>query len=94
MTTECRVPAKCSTDGHGTTYTIPPAEIVKTPGAKYRSGFPAVEVWWSRSSRDKSEETLIIRQEYPDRPTADVLELTFGQAYDLIDALNRAVENS
>lgn len=81
-------------DAWGTTFTIPAAEIVKTPGAKYRSGFPAVEVWWSRSDKDKSEETLIIRQEYPDRSTADVLELTFGQAYDLIDALNKAVENT
>ena len=87
------MPAKCSSDGDGTLFTIPAAEIVKTPGAKYRSGFPAVEVWWSRSNRNKSEETLIIRQEYPDRKTAEVLELTFGQAYDLIDALNRAVEN-
>jgi hypothetical protein len=88
------VACKSTTEAEGTSYIIPAAEIVKTPGAKYRSGFPAVEVWWSRSSRDKSEETLIIRQEYPDRKNADVLELTFGQAYDLIDALTKAVENS
>lgn len=56
-----------------------------------RPGCPAVDVWWSRDGK-KSDETLIIRQEYPDRATADVLELTFGQVYDLIDALNRAVE--
>lgn len=49
-----------------------------------------MEVWWSRN--DKADETLIIRQQYDDRFDADVLELTFGQAYDLIDALNKAVE--
>ncbi|MCP1937367.1 hypothetical protein J2R95_003162 [Bradyrhizobium japonicum] len=51
-----------------------------------------MEVWWSRNGA-KADETLIIRQEYPDRSTADVLELTFGQAYDLIDGLNKAVES-
>jgi hypothetical protein len=48
-------------------------------------------VWWSRNGAN-ADETLIIRQEYSDRSTADVLELTFGQAYDLIDALNKAVD--
>ena len=59
-----------------------------------RPGCPAVDVWWSRKFERKSEETLVIRQEYADRSTADVLELTFGQVYDLIDALNKAVENT
>lgn len=81
-------------DAHGTTFHVPAAEIVKTPGAKTRSGYPAVDVWWSRSFAAKAEETLIIRQQYEDRSTADVLELTFGQVYDLIEALNRAVENT
>jgi hypothetical protein len=52
-----------------------------------------VEVWWSRD-KAKADETVIIRQEYPDRGTADVLELTLGQLYDLIDACNKAVENT
>jgi hypothetical protein len=51
-----------------------------------------VDVWWSRNGA-KADETLIIRQEYADRSTADVLELTFGQVDDLIDGLNRAVES-
>jgi len=68
---------------------------VKTPGAKRLPGCPAIDVWWSRSfERGRAEETLVIRQEYEDRSTADVLELTFGQVYDLIDALNKAVENT
>jgi hypothetical protein len=41
----------------------------------------------------KADETLIIRQEYEDREHAEVMELTFGQVYDLIDGLNRAVES-
>jgi hypothetical protein len=82
------------TDGHGTTYTIPAAETVKTPSAQRLVGCPALDVWWSRSFQGKhAEETLVIRQEYEDRSTADVLELTFGQVYDLIDALNKAVES-
>lgn len=81
-------------DQHGTSYLVPAAETVKTPGARQLAGCPAVDVWWSRSFERKSEETLVIRQEYEDRSTADVLELTFGQVYDLIDALNKAVENT
>lgn len=65
---------------------------MKTPGGQVRPGCPAVEVWWSRDGK-KADETLIIRQEYEDRAHAEVMELTFGQAYDLIDALNRAVES-
>lgn len=81
-------------DPHGTTFNVPAANIVVTPGAKTRASFPGVQVWWSRSFKDKSEETLVIRQEYPERDTADVLELTLGQTYDLIDALCKAVENT
>lgn len=66
---------------------------MKTPGGQVRPGCPAVDVWWSRDGV-KANETIIIRQEYPDRGTADVLELTFGQLYDLIDALNKAVEST
>jgi hypothetical protein len=73
---------------------------VKTPGARFLPGCPAIDVWWSRSFKAgkgptvmHAEETLVIRQEYADRTTADVLELTFGQVYDIIDALNKAVES-
>lgn len=58
-----------------------------------RPGCPAVDVWWTRNGNN-ADETVIIRQEYPDRSTADVLELTQGQVYDLIDALNRAMETT
>lgn len=86
------MPASSSTDNWGTTYTIAAEEAVKTPGAQWRPGCPTVDVWWSRNGR-AADETLVIRQEYPDRSTADVIELTFGQVYDLIDGLNRAVES-
>lgn len=87
------MPCHKYTDKHGTTYTIPEAPTVATPGTKWRPGCPSLEVWWSRDG-NKADETVIIRQEYPDRATADVIELTQGQAYDLIDALNRAMESS
>jgi hypothetical protein len=85
------VPARAETDSYGTSYYIQEAPTVKTPGAQFRPGCPAVEVWWSRNGL-KADETLIIKQEYPERSTADVLELTQGQVYDLIDALNKAIE--
>lgn len=87
------MPCQKHADGFGTTYTIPNEDAVKTPGGKFRPGCPTVEVWWSRNGA-KADETVIIRQEYADRNTADVLELTQGQVYDLIDALNQAVENT
>jgi hypothetical protein len=87
------MPCSSSTDAYGTTYHIPAAENVKDPRGRMLAGFPAVEVWWSRD-KGKASETIIIRQEYAERSTADVLELTFGQVYDLIDALNKAVENT
>lgn len=88
------MPCSSSKDQHGTSYTIAAADTVKTPGAKFLPGCPQVDVWWSRSFERKSEETLVIRQEYADRATADVLELTLAQVYGLIDALNKAVEAS
>lgn len=87
------MPITQSSDAYGTSYTIPEDAAVKTPGAQWRPGCPAVTVWWSRDGK-KADETLIIRQEYSDRSTADVLELTFGQVYGLIEALNKAVENT
>jgi hypothetical protein len=86
------VPCSSSKDSYGTTYSIAAEEIKKTPKGLIRPACPAVEVWRSRNGK-KADETLIIRQEYADRDTADVLEITFGQVYDLIDALNKAVES-
>jgi hypothetical protein len=82
------VPAKIEKDAYGTTYTVPAA-----PGHKSLMGRAEVHVWWARLFKDKKDETLLIRQENAtDR--ADVIELTFGQLYDLIDALNKAAENT
>lgn len=81
------------TDAHGTSYNIPSAATIQTPGAKTLPGSPALDVWWARRFKTRAEETLIIKQEnQSDR--ADVVELTLGQVYDLIDALNKAVENT
>jgi hypothetical protein len=56
-------------------------------------GLPGVEVWWSKNFSRHQAETLVIKQEWPNRSTADVVEITLGQLYDLIDASNRAVES-
>jgi hypothetical protein len=85
------VPCSSSKDAHGHSYHIAASQIAKTPKGIIRPACPSIDVWWSRNGK-KADETLVIRQEYADRSTADVLELTFGQVYDLIDALNRAVE--
>lgn len=87
------MPASSSTDAHGTSYTIEAQAAVVLRGRPQRL-CPLLEVWWSRSFERAAEETLIIKQEYADRDTADVLELSLGQVYDLIDALNKAVENA
>jgi hypothetical protein len=87
------VPCLINRDAHGTSYNIPPSQTVKTPGGKQLPGTPELDVWWARRFKSRSEETLIIKQEnMTDR--ADVVELTLGQVYDLIAALNKAVENT
>lgn len=89
------MPCSSSKDAYGTTFVIAEAGASKPIKGGFLRGCPSIDVWWSRDSNKKStnEETLIIRQEYADRDTADVLELTFAQVYDLIDALNKAVED-
>jgi hypothetical protein len=88
------VPCKVLTDTSGTSYHIVEAQAKYTPRGHMLRGCPALDVWWNRDSKATAEETMVIRQEYADRSTADVLELTLGQAYDLIDALNKAIENA
>jgi hypothetical protein len=48
-------------------------------------------VWWSREKALK-DEWVFVRQ--ADVAAADVLILTLGQVYDLIDVLNQAVETT
>jgi hypothetical protein len=87
------LPCSAHKDQYGTSYLIPAAPASKTADGRTLRGCPAVDVWWSRrDSKATAEETMVIRQEYEDRSTADVLELTQGQVYDLIDALNKAME--
>lgn len=84
---------KFDRDKNGTSYTIPASETVKSPGGTVLPGSPELNVWWARRFKSRAEETLIIKQEnQSDR--ADVIELTLGQVYDMILALNKAVENT
>ena len=86
------MPCSVHRDAHGTSYTIPASTTVKTQGRPTLPGTPELVAWWAGRFKTRAEETLIIKQEnQSDR--ADVVELTLGQVYDLIDALNKAVEN-
>ena len=87
------MPLKIDRDRNGTSYTIPAAETIKTPGGTTLPGSPELNVWWARRFKTRAEETLIIKQEnQSDR--SDVIELTLGQVYDMIMALDKAVENT
>jgi hypothetical protein len=77
-------------DEHGTTYIVPCAKVLKTPGGQVLPGIPEAQVWWARRFKDRADETLLIRQENNPQG-ADVIELTLGQVYDLIHALGHAV---
>jgi hypothetical protein len=82
---------KIDQDKNGTNYTIPATKTVKTPGGTTLPGKPELNVWWARQFKTRADETLIIKQEnQSDR--ADVIELTLAQVYDMIWALNKAVE--
>jgi hypothetical protein len=84
---------KVERDRNGTSYTISPSVTVKTPGGTTLPETPELNVWWARRFKARAEETLIIKQEnQTDR--ADVIELTLGQVYEMILALNKAVENT
>lgn len=87
------MPLKVDKDPNGTSYTIPASQTVKTPGGKQLPGTPELHAWWARRFVSRADETLIIKQENMD-DRADVIELTLGQVYDLIAALNSAVENT
>lgn len=91
-----------SKDGDGMHYIVPEEEGLR------RNESPRVDVWWNRDPPKKvitvdkvgdkhhrittRQEKLVIRQQN-EEARADVIYLTPGQAYDLIDALCRAVEN-
>lgn len=60
---------------------------------------PSIDAWWNRGPRHKLngrtvlEEHICIRQDSGETNDADVIVITHGQAYDLIDALTRAIEH-
>lgn len=75
-------------DRKGTLWRVPPFSPKDT--VKFEP-IPHIDVWWDRDMKHKDNEMLVIRQETTaDR--ADVVILTLGQLYDLIDAVNKAVE--
>jgi hypothetical protein len=87
------VAIKAERDQHGTHWLIPADPIAKTPGGRTLGGYSGLAVWWDRDPRNKADETLIIRQDNGEGH-ADLILTTLGQAYDLIAALNQAVENA
>jgi hypothetical protein len=87
------VSCKAHRDANGTSYTIEAASTTKSPGGTTLPGMPELNVWWARRFKSSAAETLIIKQEN-NSDRSDVIELTLGQVYDLILALNKAVENT
>lgn len=87
------MPLRVNRGTNGTSYKITASETVKTPGGTTLPGSPELDLWWARNFKRRAEETLIIQQEnQSDRD--DVVELTLGQVYDMIVALNKAVEHT
>jgi hypothetical protein len=61
-------------------------------------GCTQLDVWWNRTTKrfrgqSLTAELLVIRQDREDQTGADTVCLQLGQVYDLIDALNKAVDN-
>jgi hypothetical protein len=73
----------------GTIYTVPEDNSWRpfTRTKRIARTFPKLEAWWTNSDKGDS---FLIRQENTEE-RADVLELSQGQLYDLLDALNRAI---
>jgi hypothetical protein len=90
--TRCLIKRRIDVDDGSVLFEVP-EETVGTDRS------PAVKVWWSREPRKMVggvtlvAEHLIIRQDN-ERPGGgkDMMILTPGQAYDLIDALCKALE--
>jgi hypothetical protein len=58
-----------------------------------------VTLWWSRKTvlvrgQKQRSELLVIRQDSGLTDRADLITLTLGQTYDLLEALNRAIERA
>lgn len=87
------MPAKSIKDTYGTLWRIAAAATQQLPNGKKSQGVPHIDVWWDRDMKDKPGELLVIRQEN-EKDRADVIMLSLGQLYDLIDASNKAVENA
>ena len=74
-------------DGHQIIYTIFADKLGKPQTKSKHRPFEKLEAWWSKTGRG---DTFLIKQEN-DKQRADVLELSFGQVYDLLAALNHAI---
>lgn len=80
-------------DANGTGWHIKASKSVVTKGGKKYEGCPEVQCWWDRDVTNKSDENLIIRQESVDgKSEADVIQITLGQAYDLLHAIALAIK--
>jgi hypothetical protein len=52
---------------------------------------PEIDVWWDRTQHG---EYLVLRQDHPRVGHVGLFVLPQGQVYDLIDALNKALEGN
>lgn len=89
MVTNLPVPRRIQLlrDEKGSTWIIPADE-----GTTRTQDTQEVAVWWSRPKG--APEVLLLRQENHTGKNADLIMLTLGQLYDLIDVANQAVESA
>ncbi len=83
---------KVTRDTHGTLWHVPQQKQVQTPGSKQFLGCGALDIWWDRDILNRADENIIIRQDNGTEEDADVIQITLGQAYDLLHALGWAIK--
>jgi hypothetical protein len=72
-------------DKSGTLWRVPEEK------SKKNGDSPEIDVWWDRTQHG---EYLVLRQDHPRVGHVGLFVLPQGQIYDLIDALNKALEGN
>jgi hypothetical protein len=84
------VVCKVQRDNNQTLYTIPSESTGKTAGGRMFAGSAELIAWWTGGPYTGPSDKFVIKQENNEN-RSDVIELTHGQVYDLIYALNHSL---